>query len=391
MDNALPRWRSMRLAGSELGVEPSSETISLYEQIREGEITKKERVTRRGVLPAQLTSFIGREIQITEVVNLMESHRLVTITGPGGIGKTRLGLQVARQLEESYRNGAWWVELAPVSDLDLVPETVVRALGIHLESRVKALSSLQFFLEERHLLLVLDNCEHLVEALLRTCPDLSILATSREVLGVGGESIYSLLPMTLPAEDEILTQENLEAYEALGLFIGCARVVSPNFQSTGEKLPVIAQICRQLDGIPLAIELAVARTRMMGIEEIALRLEDRFYLLRGGSRTALPRHQTLRACIDWSYELLTEEERLLLQRLSVFAGRWTLAGAESVDPRGRARGRGQTKPEARATRLGVVQTHAIQMNPCYDYRRREIGAVPLNACQPSSRPTGTQR
>jgi predicted ATPase/Tfp pilus assembly protein PilF len=271
------------------------------------------------------------------VLGLLESHRFVTISGTGGIGKTRLGLQVARRLEKRYPDGVWWVEFAPVSDPDLVPETVVRALGIHLESREKALSSLQFFLEERQLLLVIDNCEHLVEAcsqmanaLLRSCPNLSILTTSRETIGIGGETIFQLQPMIIPGEDIIPTQDNIEDYEALHLFIERAQDICPGFQATEGNVPAINHICRRVDGIPLAIELTVARTRMMGIEEIALRLEDRFRLLTGGNREALPRHQTLRGCIDWSYELLTEEERILLQRLSVFAGRWTLEGAEYV-------------------------------------------------------------
>jgi predicted ATPase/DNA-binding CsgD family transcriptional regulator len=293
-------------------------------------------------LPLQLTSFIGREKEIAEVKRLLNSTRLLTLTGPGGTGKSRLALQTAAGLVERFADGVWLVELAPLSDPALVPTTAARALSLRELTGPQVISLLQEYLEHRHLLLILDNCEHVIEAcarlaevLLRACPNLSILTSSREALGIAGEVTFLVPPLTLPEENQPLPVENLMQYEAIHLFVERAAVVqttavSPNFTLTPDNAPAIAQVCQRLDGIPLAIELAAARVKLLQVEEIAQRLDDRFHLLMSGSRAALPRYQTLRASIDWSYELLSVPERTLLQRLSVFAGGWVLEAAEAV-------------------------------------------------------------
>ena len=293
-------------------------------------------------LPLQLTSFIGREKEIAEVKRLLNSTRLLTLTGVGGTGKSRLALQTAVGLVEQFADGVWLVELAPLSDPALVPTTAARALSLRELTGPQVISLLQEYLEHRHLLLILDNCEHVIEAcarlaevLLRTCPKLSILTSSREALGIAGEVTFLVPPLTLPEENQPLPVENLMQYEAIHLFVERAAVVqttavSPNFTLTPDNAPAIAQVCQRLDGIPLAIELAAARVKLLLVEEIAQRLDDRFHLLMSGSRAALPRYQTLRASIDWSYELLSVPERTLLQRLSVFAGGWVLEAAEAV-------------------------------------------------------------
>jgi predicted ATPase/class 3 adenylate cyclase len=288
-------------------------------------------------LPAQLTSFIGRAKEIDEVCRLLESHRLVTLTGSGGTGKTRLSLQVAATMLEQYPHGAWLVDLAPLADPILVPQTVASALNLPEIPGKSIQNSLLDYLRTKRLLLILDNCEHLLEAcaslvdlFLRSCPELTILASSREFLGVGGEAPYRVPPMALPDVHHLPAHQTLLEYDAVRLFVERARLASPGFTVTESNAAVVAQVVNRLDGIPLAIELAASRLRMMDIEQIAQRLSDAFRLLTGGSRTALPRHQTLRAMIDWSYNLLSEPERVLLRRLSVFAGGWRLQAAELV-------------------------------------------------------------
>ena len=325
-----------KLLKEELGVEPSVETRRLQASIRDGELTStRQEKVRQHNLPAQVTSFIGREKEIEQVKGLLHSHRLVTLTGSGGTGKTRLSLQMGKELLDQYPDGVWLVELAPLGDPELVVQTVARTLGMRLEASPQALSLLEDYLEEKHLLLILDNCEHLVEAcarlanaLLKACPHLHILASSREGLGIEGEAPYRVPPLAFPHAEESL--ESLGQYEAVRLFVERAETVSPGFRLTPENAPSVAGICQRLDGIPLALELAAARVKMLRVEEIALRLDDRFRLLTGGSRAALPRYQTLRASIDWSYDLLSENERSLLRRLSVFAGGWVLEAAEYV-------------------------------------------------------------
>jgi predicted ATPase/tRNA A-37 threonylcarbamoyl transferase component Bud32 len=288
-------------------------------------------------LPTSITTFIGREKQIEAVANLLRNHRLATITGTGGVGKTRLGIEVARRMLPDYPDGVWLVELGPLDDPALVPHTVTRSLWMGPTSSEQVLPSLLDYLENRHLLLVLDNCEHVVEAcarladqLLPECAQLSILVTSREPLGITGEAIFHVPPLTVPQARQLPPLESLSQYEAIQLFVERAATTSPGFTLTPASAPAVAQVCQRLDGIPLAIEMAAARTRMLQVEEIASRLADRFQLLTSGSRTGLPRHQTLRACLDWSYDLLSDAERALLQRLSVFTGGWVLEAAEAV-------------------------------------------------------------
>ena len=288
-------------------------------------------------LPTQLTTFIGRENEITEVKQELESHRLVTLTGSGGTGKTRLSLQVAADLLEKFDHGVWFVELAPLTDPDLIPQTILSTIGVQEQQGRTPLEVLKEYLHEKQTLIVLDNCEHLVSAsaevantLLNAAPKLKILASSREALGVKGEMSYPVPSLSLPDIKHLPVFEQLSRYEAVRLFIDRALLVAPHFVVDKDNAPHIAQICHRLDGIPLAIELAVARIKMLSVEQISKRLDDRFRLLTGGARTALPRQQTLRALIDWSYDILSENERLLLRRLSVFAGGWTLEAAEEV-------------------------------------------------------------
>lgn len=288
-------------------------------------------------LPMQLTSFVGREKEIGELKAELEQHRLVTLTGSGGTGKTRLSLQVAADLLENFDQGVWFVELAPLADPALIPQTIQAAIGIIEQPGKLPLDLLKEYLLDKQTLIVLDNCEHLIEgssrvanALLNASPGLKILASSREALGVRGELSYPVPSLSLPDPKHLPEMETLSQYEAVRLFIDRALLVSPHFTVDKGNAPFIAQICYRLDGIPLAIELAAARIKMMSLEQISARLDDRFRLLTGGARTALPRQQTLRALIDWSYDILTDTERLLLRRLSVFAGGWTLETAEEV-------------------------------------------------------------
>ena len=288
-------------------------------------------------LPTQLTSFIGRENEIAEVKQELESHRLVTLTGSGGTGKTRLSLQVAADLLEHFDHGVWFVELAPLTDPDLIPQTILSTIGISEQPGNTPLEILKEYLHEKKALIVLDNCEHVIEAsaqvvntLLNAAPNLKVMASSREALGVKGEMSYPVPSLSSPDVKHLPTIEQLAQYEAVRLFIDRASLVAPHFVVDKANAPHIAQICHRLDGIPLGIELAAARVKMLSVEQISKRLDDRFRLLTGGARTALPRQQTLRALIDWSYDLLSQNERLLLHRLSVFAGGWTLEAAEEV-------------------------------------------------------------
>ena len=288
-------------------------------------------------LPAQLTSFIGREKDISTVKSLMAGHHLVTLTGSGGTGKTRLSLQVAADSLDSFRDGVWFVEFAPLSNPALIPQTVLTTLGLREETGHSLLETLTHYLHTKKVLLILDNCEHLVEAaaqfaeaILRSCPNLRLLVSSREALGIPGEKAHHVRSLSIPKTDAPLSVETAVQYEAINLFVDRAKNVSSGFTITPSNIFAVAQICTRLDGIPLAIELAAARIKLLKAEQIAERLDDRFRLLTGGNRTALPRQQTLRAMIDWSYDLLPELERALLRRLSVFAGGWTLEAAEEI-------------------------------------------------------------
>jgi predicted ATPase/DNA-binding SARP family transcriptional activator/class 3 adenylate cyclase len=294
-------------------------------------------------LPRQLTSFIGRERQMAEIRGLLERSSLLTLTGPGGCGKTWLALQVGADLIEEYPDGVWLVELAALADPGLVPQTAAEMLGIREQPGRPLIETLRDHLRPRSLLLVVDNCEHLltacarlIESLLRACPRLRIMATSREGLRVAGEQTYNVPSLSLPgwAEESASAGpallDALARSEASRLFYERAVLRQSRFGMTEENARAVAQVCRRLDGIPLAIELAAALVKVLSVDQIAQRLDDRFRLLRYGNITALPRQQTLRALIDWSYDLLSEPERLLLRRLSVFAGGWTLEAAEAI-------------------------------------------------------------
>jgi predicted ATPase/class 3 adenylate cyclase len=287
-------------------------------------------------LPTQLTTFIGRTRELKEVKRLIESNRLLTLLGPGGTGKTRLMLQAASDLVERFPDGVWLVELAPLTNPELVTEKTAGVLGVRGLPDRSLSDSLAVYLRRKEILLLLDNAEHLIqtsaelaERLLMLCPQLKILTTSREPLSIGGEAAFQVPSLSLPAEN-VMTEAELEASEAVQLFLERARAVRPDFELTTSNVPAVAEIVRQLDGIPLALELAAARLRVMSAEQIAARLNDRFRLLVGGRRTALPRQQTLQALIDWSWNLLEESEQVLLRRLSVFSGGWTLEDAQQV-------------------------------------------------------------
>ncbi len=288
-------------------------------------------------LPAQLTDFIGRETEVGELIRLLNDSRLITLTGSGGCGKTRLSLHVARRIQSEYPDGVWLVELAPLADPALIPPTLVHVLGLRQDGHRPNLEILTDFLHPKTLLLVLDNCEHLIEAcaqlseaLLRTCPKLRILATSRESLGIAGELSFRVPSFKVPDPERLPSLDTLANLDAFRLFVERAAAARPGFALTAQNAPAVAQICKRLDGIPLAIELAASRIAILSEEQIAARLDDRFRLLTGGSRTAVPRQQTLRAMMDWSYSLLSEPEQIFFKRLAVFVDGWTLEAAEAV-------------------------------------------------------------
>jgi predicted ATPase len=274
-------------------------------------------------LPAQLTSFIGRERELAEAQRKLATAKLLTLIGPGGTGKTRLSLRIAADQIDSFKDGVWLAELAPINDPAFIVSTIASVFEVREVQNIPLIQLVLDYLRAREILLVLDNCEHLVEAsaqiadqLLHTCPNLKIIASSREALGIDGETVYRV--------------PSLKDDEATRLFVERATRAEPRFHLADENIAFIAQICSRLDGIPLAIELAAARVKLFTPEQIAARLDDRFKLLTGGSRTALPRQQTLRALIDWSYSSLNEAEQRAFRRLAVFSGGWTFEGAESV-------------------------------------------------------------
>ncbi len=287
-------------------------------------------------LPEPVSELIGRDDDLGEILSLAAAHRLVSLTGAGGIGKTRLGFEVARYLLPRFADGVWAIEFAPLSDPEVVPVTVATALGLELASGTASPHSVANALRSKQVLLVLDNCEHVVDAaalmaesLLRASPAMRVIATSREPLRAEGEWVYPVPPLAVPPEGSSDSEDPLR-YGAIRLFVERARAAAPHFSPDARVAAAIAGICRRLDGIPLAIELAAARAAALGIEGVAARLDNRFRLLAGGHRTAMPRHQTLRATLDWSYELLTEPERVVLRRLAIFAGGFTLQAVRAV-------------------------------------------------------------
>ena len=288
-------------------------------------------------LPAQLTSFVGRKKELEDIKKLLLHAPLLTLIGPGGTGKTRLSIQTAGELLSHYIDGVWFVELAPLFDPLLVPRTTAIAIGLRDEPQRPVIDMLCDYLRDKRMLILLDNCEHLVDAcaqmankILQVAPHVRILASSREALGIAGEVTYRVPALGLPDAARLPSIESLSQYEAVKLFIERAVSALPSFTVTNDNAPFVAQVCHRLDGIPLAIELAAAKIRVLNIEQIARRLDDLFHLLRGGSRTALGHHQTLRAAIDWSYNLLPGDEQVFFKRLSIFAGGWTLEAAEFV-------------------------------------------------------------
>ena len=305
----------------------------------------KEFLRRRGSspppynnLPLQLTSFVGREREVAEVERLLAKEaRLLTLTGPGGSGKTRLALAAVSRLTERFEDGVWWVELAPISDSTLVAQAVAQVLMIREEPGQPLIEILARDLASTELVLVLDNCEHLLgacvriaDALLRACPNLRILATSREALSIAGERSWLVPSLSLPDPENPPALESLASYEGIRLFVERGRAVASGFGLTSENAGAVAQLCNRLDGMPLAIELAAARLRVLSVEQISRRLEDPLALLSTKDRTADTRHRTLRATLEWSHELLGEPERAMLRRLSAFAEGWELEAAEAV-------------------------------------------------------------
>jgi predicted ATPase/DNA-binding XRE family transcriptional regulator len=339
-------------------------------------------------LPFQLTSFIGREKEMDEIKDALFKYRLVTLTGSGGTGKSRLSLQVAADLLDAFPDGLWFIELAPLRDPRLVPQTIWNAIGLVEQKDITILQALQEYLREKKVLFVLDNCEHLIETcaelsndLLSHTANLKILASSREALGVQGEFSWRVPSLALPNMNNIPEVEQISQYEAVRLFIERAQLINPKFEVNKFNAPAIAQICYRLGGIPLAIELAAAKLRTLSVEQIRVRLDDRFNLLINGARTVLPRHQTLRAMIDWSYNLLSENEKILFRRLAVFIGGWSLEAAESICAGGEI-----MKADIIDLILGLVQKSLIYTEELPDgirYRRletiRQYGQEKLSA------------
>ena len=336
--SALRQYQILReILRKNLEIEPNPSATRLYAAIQSGAIGNAPAQKRPAHnLPQPLTSFIGREKEIATLKHMILSDqtRLVTVTGAGGTGKTRLALRVAEDLVESFTDGVWLVELGPIDDPGQVPTAVASALRMRENPDKTFPQALVDFLHTQWVLIILDTCEHLLDAvanltsrILRSCPQVSILATSREILGIGGEIPFRCPSLELPDPHKPLAMEQCES---MRLFAERTSLTSPGFTITEKNSPVVAQICRRLDGIPLAIELAAGRMRVLSVEQIASRLDHAFVLLTGGSRTALPRHQTLKATIEWSYNLLASAERALLLRLSVFSKGWTLDAAETI-------------------------------------------------------------
>jgi predicted ATPase/DNA-binding CsgD family transcriptional regulator len=295
------------------------------------------RTTRTGNLPAEATSFIGRRRQLAELRKKLALGRLVSLVGPGGVGKSRLAVRGATDLGRGFKDGAWLVELAEVRDPTLVSNAVMAALDLRDQAATEPLKLVLSYLKDKSLLLVVDNCEHLLGAaahlvseVIRVAPGVRVISTSREPLSVSGEHVVPVPPLELPSAHATEPLNQLRQNEAVMLFVERAEAASGNFELTAANQSVVADLCRRLDGLPLAIELAAVRTRVLTVEQILDRLSDRFGLLIGGGRAALPRHQTLQTAIDWSHDLLTSAERTLLRRLCVFAARFTLEDVESV-------------------------------------------------------------
>lgn len=341
-------YRDLRLLlRRDLNAEPAAETQALYRHLQTREtrpatfsLVSDAPVELSRRLPVPLTDLIGREEEREEVCGWLNKNRLVTLVGAGGVGKTRLALAVAEQMSGQFADGVWFVDLAPVNDPALLTQTVLRTLSLREASHSTAEEMLEQALAARTLLLVLDNCEHLLQAcaefthrLLSARTGLRILATSREALGLTGEQVYRVPSLALPPLEQIEREKaasSLLEYDAVRLFVERARQVNPSFRLHRDNAALIVETCHRLDGIPLAMEMAAARVKSLSMAQIAARLDDRFHLLTGGSRASLPRQRTLQAAVDWSFDLLTDQERALFRRVSVFAGNWSLEAAEAV-------------------------------------------------------------
>jgi predicted ATPase/DNA-binding SARP family transcriptional activator len=348
---ALRQYQTLRESlRREFDAEPDEASRRLYDDVLAGRFPQPEsrgltlrrppldlRSTGRTNLPLPLTSFVGRAAEIAALRDRILNHRQLTLTGPGGVGKTRLALEVAARVLQEFPDGVWLADLSALADPALVPQAVCSVLSIREDGGRSLAAAVGDYFLARHALLLLDNCEHvaaacarLTEDVLRRCSDLHVLATSREVLGLHGEAVYRLSPLSVPDVRHPPAAGDLMTYEGVRLFVDRAGLSRPGFGLTEENAPLVARICGHLDGIPLAIELAAARLKALPVEAIAARLDRRLRLLTGGTRTALSRHQTLRAALDWSYDLLSEPERALLRRLCVFAGGFTLDAAQAV-------------------------------------------------------------
>ncbi len=288
-------------------------------------------------LPLQLTSFVDRENVVADIKRLFQSHRLVTLIGTGGAGKTRTAIKAAAEMLSAYHDGIWLAELAPISDPSLVAGVVARALRVQEALNHPILDTLLAYLKRKRLLLVVDNCEHVIDearrvvtSILYSCPDVSVLATSRESLTIEGEQAYRMPSLPVPSASELLSAEEMSRYPAVQLFTDRALSADNGFTLTVESAPHVAEICRRLDGIPLAVELAAARVKVLSLRELAQRLDERFRVLTAGDRSAPQRHQTMRALVDWSYDLLSDDEKRLFRKLSIFADGFTLEIASTV-------------------------------------------------------------
>jgi predicted ATPase/DNA-binding SARP family transcriptional activator/DNA-binding NarL/FixJ family response regulator len=347
--------RLKEVLSKELNTEPGPDGRRLRQEIEAGSFPgerpaggpqpEEPSSAGRHNLPAGRTSFIGRERELVEVKRALAMTRLLTLTGVGGSGKTRLALEVARDLVGAYPDGVWLAELAPLADPGLVPQAVARALGVKEQPGQPLTDTLAETLRTKRTLLVLDNCEHLldgaarlVDALLDSCPHLRILATSREALGIAGEVRWTVPSLSMLDPQSADTVEELERSESARLFVERASARRPGFSLTPDNTQAVAQICHRLEGIPLAIELAAARVGALSIKQISERLTDSLKLLTGGDRTQVPKQRTLRGTLDWSHELLSTNEKKLFGRLSVFAGGWTLEAAEEVGADGSIEG-----------------------------------------------------
>ncbi|HKE36972.1 MAG TPA: NB-ARC domain-containing protein, partial [Candidatus Baltobacteraceae bacterium] len=325
MSSFTPRaWKSQSARGAADRTEAPAEQF----QFRDAE---------RNNLSVAPTAFIGRERDVTDVKALLSQHRLVTLVGAGGVGKTRLALQVGTELLDGYPDGVWFVDLAPISDPELVSSVTAQALCMSQRDGRRVDESIPLWLKHKKLLLIFDNCEHLVEtvgpiaaAILRGAPGVRILATSRQALDIAGEKLSRLQSLDVPHSIVDLTPANVIGFGAVALFVDRALLVDKSFALTDDTAPIVADICRRLDGIPLAIELAAARVKVLSVPHLAQRLNERFKILTGGSRDALPRQKTLSALLDWSYDLLAPQEQLLFARLGIFAGGFGLDAATNV-------------------------------------------------------------